>query len=554
MAIIRGSNSSPKKRASYETKANTTTQQNIDIINGKSLSNKLSAKSERIIRPYGVKDKFKKRDTVLEIWKSNIIRDMIDPKLKNYIKIITGATAQGKTHFKINEGLPKLINEGVKLIILSDPLTELTHAEDIEVLLNSQDIHNAHVYLNPPSDGKLRRDIIKYSRFGIDKVYIVPATHNKVCDNEDNYIKSREYITKEFGLNKTALWGEEIHFAGPSSKEAVKSQGSTWNEKYTFRLHQCALSFLKETSYVFFNTATPTPEMFFPDKYENQYKIIGGDWINPKELIGYYKWQEEQIEFDKCDRPTVKKQIKSMLDYLIEKNNSSRDIINRIYGLGIPVKNGKTKLTGMILGEINKIIVELVRENNWIGQSLTWGETHTTNNGKTTFKIHQLVDGEIHTEDYSNRDDIDYITEMSNEENSLKLMLVKQKGNMGVNIHNLVVGLNLTPSINKTDENGDPVVYSAIQKIGRFTRPYFGGFTRLTLEGELECDCEWDDITNIILKDHPELINEYMEIFNTYSFRTVSSPVWKQALYEFSQNYGVSLRDVEVEMGYNVSR
>ena len=71
---------------------------------------------------------------------------------------------------------------------------------------------------------------------------------------------------------------------------------------------------------------------------------------------------------------------------------------------------------------------------------------------------------------------------------------------------------------------------------------------------ELECDCEWDDITNIILKDHPELINEYMEIFNTYSFRTVSSPVWKQALYEFSQNYGVSLRDVEVEMGYNVSR
>ena len=147
-----------------------------------------------------------------------------------------------------------------------------------------------------------------------------------------------------------------------------------------------------------------------------------------------------------------------------------------------------------------------------------------------------MKNGKIYTEDHTKRDDVDYISEMNNDENYLNLMLVKQKGNMGVNIHNLVGGLNLIPSISKVDPSGDPVVYVAIQKIGRFSRPFFGGYS-------------WDQVVNE-LNLSSDLINEYMEIFNTYSFRTVSSEVWKTAGYEFSQNYGVSLRDVEIAMGW----
>ena len=506
---------------------------------------------------------FPSRDEVLGPWKSQVLEDIDSDEYTEAIKLVHGSTAQGKTFLTVNSGIPHLAKKGVKLFILSVPMTELTDAREIEDTLQnifSSDPELSH--LSPSvktnlSDSDLTRDIRSLISVP-SRVLVLVGTHNKIIDAEDGYPKSLHFFHQVFGQDSFCVWGEELHYGGASSQEALGLNGLSNGKNYRFRLHKFLQNCLKMTRYVMGNTATPTPEMKNPSLIENDntYQLIGGEWVSPKALLSGYKWQDEWKEMGSLTKESVVPAVSDFLTFLVEKNEVARRL-----GEELDIPHFVSKLTGLIfcqsdidsskvyyarIQDIHNAIVEIATERQYTKEQLTWGHTYT-NTGKTFYTIFWIgEDGTLQSENRESSSD--YVSDMNNGSESVNLMLVKQKGNMGVNIHSLTAGLNLIPSNSKIDCNNDPVTYTAIQKIGRFNRPYFGA-TNNPLHGSTQ-NISFEEIRYHLKNESSSVINRYFETFNTYSFTTVTSPVWKEANMEFGAYYGVTLMDVHSKFGW----
>ena len=509
-------------------------------------------------------DLFPSRDEVLGPWKNRVLTDIDSDEYVEMIKLIHGSTAQGKTFLTVNSGIPHLAKKGVRLFILPVPMTELADVNDIEDTLHNIFSNDPELFHLTPtvrtnlSDSDLTNDIKRLIN-APSRVIVLVGTHSKIIDSEKGYPKSLRYFHKVFKQDSFCVWGEELHYGGASSEEALGWNGLGNGKNYRFRLHKFLQNCLKMTRYVMGNTATPTPEMKNPSLIENDnnYQLIGGEWVSPKALLSGYKWQKEWKEMGSLTKESVVPVVGDFLTDLVEKNE-----VARMLGEELDIPHFVSKLTGLIfcqadhessknyysrIREIHKAIVEIATERQYTKEQLTWGHTYTLKGGKTFYTIFWIgEDGTLQSENRESSSD--YVSDMNNGSESVNLMLVKQKGNMGVNIHSLTAGLNLIPSNSKKDCNNDPVTYTAIQKIGRFNRPYFGA-TDNPLHGSTK-NISFEEIRYYLKNKSSSVINGYFETFNTYSFTTASSDVWKEANMEFGAYYGVTLMDVHTKFGW----
>ena len=193
---------------------------------------------------------------LVEPFNANLEKIMAGKKTSlNVMNILVGGTGMGKTYNTAMQFIPKLFQNGLKLVIITFPMTEII---DDDTFVDSSYGENVH-----DQPFRVVRDIAKarqYLKRGKKVLLIVTNQYLAV------YIrKSILNLVKETGYENTGIFVDEAHTWLISSWERLMEvAGNARNERYKATLYNLICKIAEKSPYVFGLTATPNLEMI-PD-------------------------------------------------------------------------------------------------------------------------------------------------------------------------------------------------------------------------------------------------------------------------------------------------
>lgn len=460
-----------------------------------------------------------------ELSNKYLTKPFFDSLDKKGIKIMIAPTGFGKTWAIWNKiSLGYLQNYG-DIHIHVAPHIETIDKDEIEEYLSPITSINTFVIHNGED---LNFQDIRYALLDGYKIVMIFSDHRLM---EYTYKDSPFLQLVKDYKGRVLLTRDELSYGTTSKKGNYKNDKGYDNTKYrgTYikninTLHECGAN-----TYGF--TATPTREHLgeLESKIAKKFSIIN-DWPTSEEMLPFQKWYNilttsEYTADNYGDSSIPKKELGYLSDYIKGKENHLNSILSQV---GIQEKN--TKFTGILSIQTDvkcaidpritiDVILETLQQNpNLVNRNYTiiiptflgWKEYNYK--GEFTGK-----GGEGN----------EWLTEMNDPKSSARIMVVIYKGNYGVNIPSLSVGVSMRNPSGKTRDTQQNIIMTGLQILGRLNR------TNMTGEG-------WETYNKIHQEFGKMKALEYMMVKNTFDFRGPRSKndYWKETISKFKERYG----------------
>ena len=428
------------------------------------------------------------------------------------MKIIVGATGQGKTFSTATIFIPELIKEKkVDLVVVSVPQTEILDKEIFEdVVANMVGVH----YTN---DVKEAKKLLKRN-----KKVVLTTTHSsfsiqdKGKDLQDYMIKSG----KQF-----AIFIDEAHTWLVSSWENYRITNG-WNAtvvSYEATLFKSLDNLSKYSPYIFGLTATPNAEQL------NKVETVGGmkfqvinDFAPLELLIGKTAWFKGVTYYDKS--------FKNQYDILDKYETAIMNLYGSYFKKTMLVAVGNDGVkNGYDIKNVKRETFRILRSNGLISSD---------EQVIAVMSYDKSIQGSYADDGSFTKLDDDEIKEKLNDaNNSLRILIVVQKGKMGMNVFNLKSLVSFRAS-DKNNGDGESLVEFAIQLIGRLVRLNTG-----LSNSEFTSKYGYDIETYVKTLSDDE-VSSLIEA-NSMDILIPDTTMWKNAIEQFKKNYVSSVQSAK---------
>jgi len=447
-------------------------------------------------------------DFIHKPWVHRLNEIKVNPKWGlNNIQLLVGLMGQGKTHTITKYIIPKIANH-IKLLIVSAP--ELS-------ILDRGDFYDAALE-NGYRQTDSTTQALQWIRLG--KSVVLTTTHGGLlgrfgqqlidhCSNKD--IEHMIVI-------------DEAHTWLCTDPEVYKLVVGWSTAEYAAALYNLLSRVSQYNPYIFALTATPNGEQ------DGRVSIDGGkttfEILNKlcpiRMMMWKQAWLKEHtfIDLDDVDGTyeTIQSRIEELYDDSIKTGIKKTLMIN----CSTTTKKGSPYQVDAILSLVKEIYTDM-----GLGTEYRIAEMRSGIN-----YIHK-GNGSVDTE--GSEETIKYQLNDSND--PLSVLLVVNKGRMGMNVHTLGGMINLKSS-DKNNGNGQSLTETARQTMGRLVRPNVG------------CDKEvLSSKFNYDLSKYYESLDsegrEVMMVSNSFFVDVPDNPMWRQAVEEFKTSYVNTLDDVK---------
>tara|TARA_R110002020_G_scaffold271548_1_gene486761 strand:- start:463 stop:1890 length:1428 start_codon:yes stop_codon:yes gene_type:complete len=433
-------------------------------------------------------------------------------------KVFVGMTGQGKTYLTATEFVPYLFNKhDMNLVIYTYPLTEIKDDKD---WVKAQRECGAQIVTNPI-------DAIKYLKNGAKVIFLTTHQSFVVADKGKQLIKHLENTSKNF-----AILVDEAHSWMVSDVSNYKKTTGHNPPAYEAVLFKTLEKLSVKTPYIFGLTATPNREAkgSVPPYGDMKVKIINE--FPPKELlintsawlsrVDFYDPNDLNASWDMWDK-IEQHIIKLYTDYL---NTGIKKTMMVAVG-------NDDAATGLNTDYVKRRILNIININALDEKSARTVAVMTCNNKETgTYSFTRPNAG---TDD----DENEIKEKLINQDDPLRIVIVKQKGRMGMNISTLGSLIFLRPTNNK--DNVGAFTESPIQLMGRLVRFNAG------IEKEDFTDKYGYDLTDYV-KTLNEKDREKLSIGNSIDMLLPKTEQWMEAHEIFTKIYVSSVQQAKVWM------
>lgn len=434
------------------------------------------------------------------------------------MKVLVGVTGQGKTYNTAKVFIPTLAKEhGIELIIVSVPQTEILDPIDFKISAGlSGMVHTTS------SDEAL--DLLEEGA----KV-LLTTTHQSFTVTQ----KGKDFVNTLLQSSyKYAVFIDEAHTWMASHSTTYKDVLGHYCPDYEATLFKALNVLSNKSPYIFGLTATPNPEQV------GKIQTVGGmkfgviNEIPPKHLlIGKTAWFGGCVSYspDFTDKFVInlkfEKQILKLFNdtmfcgikktMLVSVNNDNSTLGYQLDYVMQIVK--ATLYSNALVGEDEKVIAVLTGDASVTGAYSVDGSFDKLNETQIKKKLNDNND-------------------------PLQIVLVKQKGKMGMNIHTLKSLVSFKPQ-DKKDTFGDPLSEFAIQLLGRLVRLNTGMNVKDFTEQY------GYDLTKYIQTLNDEEV-EKLIVANTFDIMVPDTVMWNDALTKFAKTYTSSVQQAKTWVHY----
>lgn len=435
----------------------------------------------------------------------------------NKMKIITGVTGQGKTFHMATNFIPKLVNDkGVKFVVVSFPTTEIM---DKSLFVKSAVSSGSYFTQD-------LKDAIKMSKEGVS--VILATTHQAVFvsntgEELQRYLKTGVHF---------AYFGDEIHTWSTSNYDNYGHihGHSTKKSGAPGKLYKAIAELAEFSPYIFGLTATANREQIgdiapigsmslevineLPPK---NMMISKTAWLNS---IEYFK---DNLNVSSIDRFTHNQQYESaLLKLWYSKTKKTmlvccgNDNAETGYNLDYVLNLTQTIIYSNDLADVNEQCIAV----------MTSIKKQT---GLYTLKS-KLFPEEMDEQEIKDR--------LNDPGDPLRVVIVVQKGRMGMNVHSLKSFVDFRPQ-NKRACDGAILTEFAKQKIGRMVRIHTG-----MTNSEFTSKFDYD------LEKYVKTLNEF-EIndlidSNGYDLLIPYTDMWRASVGEFLMKYSSTVQEARI--------
>jgi len=490
----------------------------------------------------------KNRDLPQKKYYIDPLNSILDSGNNHKINILQGTTGSGKTYVSLNK-LPSMLIDKTDVVVhvILSPVTELL--SDSELPFFWGDGINCVIGKDEVDVKKVKRERKR------KKLLVLACTHGWFFHEKQSDV--RDYLLNCIP-SKVSYDLMELHRASSSSVEASKANIGICPDPLAFKgqLHDYIRKALEKASWAFGSTATLTNEMKKDYIGSDLWNVIN-DPIPLEDIGGYMKYLDDhpiQISPDK-EEIDVPSQVANMIQRI-------RSVEHNL----IPYIKGKLAEVSRSLLDSDKELADIYRE--FLGES--YGADHpgahpaglikVENTAKKSFKwdikkMRNILAGQImaagdgwenfHWLEVTEKGWIRYATSpdwkssgptiverskrpndnrwlwLMKEDPKCKIVVVVMRGTVGINIPNLTHGLILRSS--DMENEGERILNSGLQLLGRFNRQYFGGLTR-------------EQLAKLPIEVQEKICKE----LNVFNIAYINTEYWQEVLKEYKKSYGLT--------------
>ena len=365
-------------------------------------------------------------------------------------KLLVGVTGQGKTHYTATDFTPYLFDKHeMDLVIYSIPQTEIL--DKGEWLAGLKVMKTPGVQLVYKTD-----EALEYLKAGIKVILL--TTHNSfvVQDKGEELVKYLENTSKNF-----AIWIDEAHSWMISDQVNYKSGMGHNVSVYEAKLFKALGRLSVKTPYIFCLTATPNREATGVLEIIGDMKITIVNGFAPKELLLPSTSWLSSIKFYDPNSVNAKWEIWDLVENAILKLYEDNFATGIKKTMMVSAGNNNCS-SGLDPDYVKREILRIIDNNALAARNERTIATMTSNKQETgTYSFNRP---KASTDD----DETSIKEKMIDQDDPLKIVIVKQKGRMGMNISTLGSLIYLKATDNKDDLG--TFKESPIQIMGRLSR------------------------------------------------------------------------------------
>jgi len=433
----------------------------------------------------------------------------------NVMKILTGITGQGKTYSTGKVFIPYLANEkNVEIFVVSVPTTEILDKDDFQKFLIP---HGFAIAFNAKEALHLSETL------GLKVVLLTTNQGFVVAEKGKNFI---EYLKKSGKL--FAIFIDEAHTWLVSDIINYKDVNGGTTPKYEATMFKNLAELSFHSPYIFGLTATPNAEQF------GTVNTIGN------------------MSFEVINKLPPKKVMLSKVAYFGTENFYGENFITEKFSINSRFENAIVKNFTDNSGGIKKtMMVSVGNENASTGydKSYVMHQTILALNTNALVaedeKVIALLTGNpSETGVYSTNgsfeklDEDDIKKKLNDNNDPLKIVIVVQKGKMGMNIFTLKTLFSFKPQ-NKKNTSGVAITEFAIQTLGRLVRLNTG------IEKNEFADKYEYDLSNYMKTLSEKQKNEVLEA-NTIDIYLPDTIMYQEAVKMFKEKYVSSIQSAKL--------
>ena len=376
---------------------------------------------------------------------------------KYTMNIIQGTTGLGKTYATYNTFVPYCFEQGLDLVIYSYPLTEIYDSVGaMSVVAKSNGVvHCIDVYeaMEALSNGF--------------KVFFT-STHQYLLD-----VNGRKLFDYVENKGVTLGWFvDEPHTWTISSKENYKDVLGSFSVKYNNKLYSLLERMSTKTPYIFGTTATPHAEQTLKVPVDGKlgYKIINSR-PNLDEMISRIGWMGSTTPYELGDYDNDKETISTFSTALNTHHEKSELYGKRTMLITVERDNGSN-------GWNLEYVVEELLKHFYRSVSPEYKFDNQIAILTSDFKgyVNFVKQGFGYRCEYHSCEESQILSDLSNLKENAQILIVIEKGKMGMNVHNLKTYFSFrkTDKERSGDYNKEPITESPLQVVGRLMRIWTG--------------------------------------------------------------------------------
>ena len=430
------------------------------------------------------------------------------------MKILTGVTGQGKTYSTGKVFIPYLANEkNVDIFVVSVPTTEILDKDDFEKFLTP---HGFAIAFNA-------KDALRKSEtLGLKTVLL--TTHQGFVVSE----KGNQFIDYLKNSGKTfAIFIDEAHTWLVSDVINYKDVNGSSNPTYEATMFKNLDKLSFHSPYIFGLTATPNAEQFGNVKTIGNMTFEVINTLPPKKVMLSKTAYFGKETFYDYNFSTDKFAINLLYENAITETFLAPTKIKKTMMVSVGNYNASTGYDKSYVMHITKNALysqSLVGEDEMVIALMT-GEKKETGVYSVNGSFQKLDEDEIKKK-------------LNDNDDPLKIVIVVQKGKMGMNIFTLKTLFSFKPQ-NKKDSSGSAITEFAIQTLGRLVRLNTG-------LGKDEFANKYEyDLSNYMKTLTDEEKNEVLEA-NTINIYLPNTDMYKEAVSIFKDKYVSSIQTAKL--------
>jgi hypothetical protein len=423
--------------------------------------------------------------------------------------VIQAQTGAGKTHNKITNHIPAIIDRGVaRLIIATYPFTECLDEDTYEHLLRCN-LKNRKVNVvvrNRNETEKIASDLQHK-----DSCVVLLTTHQSLMKDVDGDVFMRDLLNGKYNKEGVAVFIDELHCMTTSSLENYRNNTGNSTPVYDGVFYNLIAQIAKYTPYIFGYTATPTKEHngTLATVGDLRWEILN-DYIDPKDLVDRAGWLNTFNFYDNRDVDLTESECARHVDrFSMRESNTDVKHVMMLCADQINARSGYT------LNYVLDLLIDIIKKHKFFGKSMYRNRGIIAVMTGERNVIYSAT-GSLMTDKYS---DAEIIKDAASLDGDIRFVICVQKGKMGMNIHNLkdIFSFKCT---NARDEDRVAITIMSTQLTGRAGRPFVGIPT-----SEFKQQYEYNIAKYLIT--NPNKTEDVLRYHNSYDVCVPDNVMWR---------------------------